>query len=73
MSSISAEIMEKWLLRHINKYPYKSTVVTELKNTPQKVKTLSNYLQLKYIIPSSGHSLLFYVEDKNRFATQSSR
>lgn len=36
MSSISAEIMEKWLLRHINKYPYKSTGSNGMKKYPSK-------------------------------------
>lgn len=44
-----------------------------LKKNPKEVKTFTNYLQLKHIIHSSAHSLLFYVEDKNRFPTQSSR
>lgn len=56
------------------KHPYNSTGCNGIKKNPTttKVKTFTNYLQLKHIIHSSSHSLLFYVKDKNRFPTPSS-
>lgn len=64
--------MEKRLLRCIASILINPLAATGLKIHLYKVKSFTNNLQLKHVIHISAHSFLLCVEDRNRFATQSS-